>query len=118
MKNKGFTLIELLGVIAILAIISLIAVPAIQKAIQTGKQKAYETQVKYIEAALELWAADHPDELPSIQDEYIEMTLGQLKTAGYVADDIQNPLTDQPFNDTIILRITKGSNKYIYLVEI
>lgn len=118
MRNKGFTLIELLGVIAILAIISLIAVPAVQKAIQTGKQKAYDTQVKYIEASLEMWAADHPEELPDVEDEYIEMTLGQLKVAGYVSDDVKNPLTDQLFDDTIILRITKDSNKYTYLVEV
>lgn len=100
MNKKGFTLIELLAVIAVLAIVALIAVPAVNRALRSGENSAYEDQVSAIITGARSWSADekHFYELPA-KGESKSVTLGELKKDGYVDSDIKNPKTGELFDD-------------------
>ncbi len=119
MKNKGFTLIELLSVIAILAIISLIAIPTVTNVINDSRNRAYDNQVNALEIGAKSWGAANMNQLPSTEGEYIDVTLEELKTAGFVDSDIIDPRSDLKMHDTCTkVRIEKGSNKLDYVVTV
>lgn len=50
-REKGFTLIEMLIVVAILGVLSAVAVPSVNNFLQSGKSKAYETELHSVELA-------------------------------------------------------------------
>lgn len=117
MKNKGFTLVEILAVITIIGLLSLIVIPSIDAIIKSSKEDTYDVQINLILAGLENWAADNVFELPSVEDTTKTITLGQLKTSGFIDVDVRNPKTDECFSNDIVLKITKKNNKYKYEVD-
>lgn len=58
-EKKGFTLVELVIVIAIIALLMVIAVPSILLVSNKLNQKTYDTRVKLILAAAEMYADEH-----------------------------------------------------------
>jgi len=116
MKKSGFTLIELMGILVLLGIIFLITVPIITDSLDKSKDVAYETQIKQIEKAARDWTLKHPSDLPTEENDSINITLGILKQEGYVDMDIQDPVTLEPFLNCMFINIKRQNNKYVYEV--
>lgn len=114
-NNGGFTLAELLGVITLLAILAIIVIPAIEKTLKEGKDDLYISQIKSIESSAKMWGTDHLDSLPN-KDESITIILQTLQQDGYIAEDIENPKTEEPFDPNLQIRITNHGNYYTYKV--
>ncbi len=119
MNSRGFTLIELLSVIAILAIISLIAIPTVTNVINDSRDRAYDNQVNALLVGAKSWGAENMMELPDSDGEYIDVTLEELKTSGFVDSDIIDPRSNLKMHDTCTkVRIEKASNKLDYIVTV
>ena len=114
MKQKGFTLIELLGVLVILGLLAGIAVPTIASVVRSSRQKAYDDQIGLIIASTKNWVADHISSL-SEEDTTI-VTFQELKSGGYMEQDIKNPKTQKKFSDTSYVEIKPVLNGYQYEV--
>ncbi len=114
MKKKGFTLIELMGVLIILGILSVIAIPTITKAIHNSREKAYEDQVGIIMAASKNWSADHIRDLPTEDGASIAVTIRELQEDGFLEVNIQNPKTQEPFNTSSYVTISRYGDRYNY----
>lgn len=117
MKKKGFTLIELMGVIIILGVIILIATPAIRKLTSNSKEELYNIQISNIKDGLKNWAVDNSRILPQDEGDNITITLGQLKTGGYVDIELKNPKTNKCFGNDMTLEIKRYQKNYIYTVN-
>lgn len=115
MKNKGFTLVELLAVIAILSIISLIAVPTINNSINASRNKAYESQIKMLQVGAKSWGADNVYKLPA-KGATTTVTVGTLKSGGYVDSNATNPKTNKKFADSCVITIRNTNGKLTYEV--
>ena len=114
MKNKGFTLIELLAVVTILGIIAAISIYSISTSMENSRKKLYDTQIELIIDGAKTWAAKHFMELPENDGEEIYITLAELKEEGCVQSDIINPITNEPFNEQMQVRIKIIGENYIY----
>lgn len=102
MKKNGFTFIEILGVIALLSLIGVIILVSVDKSLKNSKQTLYDAQIENIKSAAEIWKTDNIDQVPN--SGYTNITLLTLKQAGYI-DNITNPKTDEPFEDTLVIRV-------------
>lgn len=101
MKKDGFTLIELLAVIVILAIIALVSVPLIVNIVAETKQSAYESSIKMIEHAAELYAA--------VNEDATEVTLQTLVDEGYLSSIPIDTRSDEEMIGTIFISDGIGS---------
>ena len=63
-RNVGFTLIELLVVIAIIAILAAILVPAVQQALERGRDTLCKSNLHQLGLGFVQFAADHEGTLP------------------------------------------------------
>ena len=116
MKKKGFTLVELLAVIIILSLVLVIAVPSVNKYIKQSKEKAYDTQISTIIEAAQAYASTNPELLPNRENISVKVTLGQLKSAGLIKEEVKNPNDDKYFDDALTIKIKKNKENYIYEV--
>ncbi|HKY31910.1 MAG TPA: prepilin-type N-terminal cleavage/methylation domain-containing protein [Candidatus Polarisedimenticolia bacterium] len=57
--SKGFTLIELLVVVAIIGVITAIAIPALQTALDKGKQRSTMADMRGIATGVQMYEIDH-----------------------------------------------------------
>jgi prepilin-type N-terminal cleavage/methylation domain-containing protein len=67
-KKTGFTLIELLVVIAIIGILAALLLPVLGRAKKKAQQANCVSNQKQIGIALTLYASDHADRLPLLED--------------------------------------------------
>ena len=114
--KKGFTLIELLAVIAVLALIASVVFPAINSAIQSSREKAYNDQVAIIEKASKEWALENTTLLPELNsnDSY-ELPLSTLVSEGYISEDeVIDPRTKETMNGSVDIEAPKNYNQYTY----
>ena len=118
MNKKGFTLIELMAVIILLGVLALIATVTINNTLKENKQEACEMQLKNIKGGAENWASKNVFELPSENGGTAVLTLKELKDAGFIAKDIKNPKTNELFDDSIEIKITRVDNNYTYEVGV
>ncbi|ADI01052.1 MAG TPA: prepilin-type N-terminal cleavage/methylation domain-containing protein [Syntrophothermus lipocalidus] len=79
-KANGFTLIELVAVVAVLALLASLAAPQVVKALNLSKEKACMANVKLIEDAANLYAANEPNPVTLTAENIITT----LKSAGYL----------------------------------
>lgn len=124
--KKGFTLVELLGVIVILGIIAMIAVPTINNALNTSRDKAYDEQINTIENTARSYMSKNSLKLPSqTEGSKCCVSVNTLQKAGLLSsDDIENPKykkdsTDseenfENFNGSVIITFTNNKYKYEY----
>ena len=122
--KKGFTLVELLGVIVILGLIAMIAIPTINSALNSSRQKAYDEQVDTIEDTARTYMSKNSLKLPNqTEGNGCYVSVATMQKAGLLnSDDIENPKykkgsTDEEenfenFNGYVI--ITYTNNKYQY----
>ena len=116
MKKKGFTIVELLAVLGVLAVLILIAIPAIDAMIKKNQTKLYNLQISNIKDAMKRWADGNTEMLPEVDSE-ITLTLGQLKSFGFIKKDLENPKTKKCFPNDLQLSINNNNNNYNYIVN-
>lgn len=114
MKNKAFTLAELIGVIVILGVLSVIVVGAVNNSLKENKEALYQLQIDNIITGAKTWASSNVFDLPDGDGEYVIITLSQLQQSGFVEKNITNPITKEPFNKEMEIKITKIDNNYKY----
>lgn len=64
LNRKGFTLVELLVVLVILVVIMSIAIPSVTSSIERSKQKQYDSKVRLLESAAEIYIDRHRNTTP------------------------------------------------------
>jgi len=116
MKHKGFTLIELLGIIVVLGIIALIVTPIVQTSIGNNREKMFEVIKGQLVDHAKDWAAVNISLLPSVEGEYIDVTLGELKVSGILKLSVTNPNTEKIISNESYVRIKKIDNNFSYEV--
>ena len=116
MEKKGFTLVELLAVIIIIGVMGVIIIPTVNKAIKDFRGDTYENQIETIELAASNWATDNPYSLPAEDGGVTTITLGSLKSGGYVDVDLKNPKTDKSFPNDLLIEITRKKKNFRYKV--
>ena len=114
MKRKGFTLTELMGVLIILGLLSLIIIPLVSNILKEQKEKQYEQQITNIKLMAKNFGVDNLSILPTKDNESMDITIGQLKSLGYVEKNIVNPITEQEISDCARVTITKSGKNYNY----
>ena len=119
MKNKkGFTFIELIAVITVIGILALFALPTIEKLSKENNEKIYQQQLNNIILSLKSWASDNRIYLPEEENENLTITLGNLKSEGYIEYEVKNPLTGNCFDNSMALIITKVKKNYDYSIDL
>ena len=113
--KKGFTLIEIVGVIIVLGIIALIAILAINRTMGQNREDLYAFQIKSIEEGARNWIMQNVGEAPEEGRGRI-LTLGFLQDNGFVKEDIENPLTREPFPRNLIVCVRRRNGALIYSV--
>ena len=81
MTHKAFTLIEVIIVVIIVGIIGTLGFPAYQNLIEDSKQKVCESNLKAINAALDIYAMEHdtiPADLSQIPEQYLQRAYASL----------------------------------------
>jgi prepilin-type N-terminal cleavage/methylation domain-containing protein len=116
MKKKGFTLIEMMAAIVILAVIALLVVPLVEQTILNIRQDSYNNQIESIRQSARRFGADNINLLPGEGDVAYQMTLEQLKEAGYAKKDIRNPITGDSFPSHLEIRIENVNGNLVYIV--
>ena len=124
--KKGFTLIELLGVIVILGLIAMIAIPTINTALNSSRDRAYDEQINTIEDVAKTYMSKNSLKLPDqTEGNNCCLSVDTLKQAGLLkADDIENPKYKkgstnseenfENFNGSVIITFTNNRYKYEY----
>ncbi len=112
MKKNAFTLVELLATIVIVAAIALLISFSAQSILSSNTDKAYEIQIDNIKQGAKNWMSSNLFSMPKEGDS-IKITLGQLKSEGFLADEIINPKNDEPFSDNLEIKITNQNGEYI-----
>lgn len=115
MRNKAFTLVELLTVIIILGLVLIISSISINKTIVTSKEKAYNEQKNRIISLAKTWATINVNELPLVINEYIIISMDDLKDESLIIDDVKNPLNNQIMNGCVKVTLEENNYSYQYL---
>ena len=88
--RRGFTLIELLVVIAIIAVLAALLVPALKRALESGRSAVCKSNLRQLALTHALYARDHDGWSPDVYDG--KTWHGRLILGGY----IRNPAVDRP----------------------
>lgn len=112
MKKRGFTLIELLAVLTILGLLALLITPTVFDSINQFKEDGEKQQITAIEIAAEDWVSDHLMVLPVTFGDIVYITLGDLKSEGYIEKDLRSPKTNKYFPNDMLIEIMRKKNDY------
>lgn len=116
MKKNGFTLVELLGVVTILAMLGIIVIPVVTGLMSNSKQSLYDTQIRLIESGASNYIADNIFNIDLPIGTSKGITLGTLKSMGYIDSNIKDPISKKKFDDDMVIIVTNTSNGYEYKV--
>ena len=116
--KKGFTLIEIISVMVVLAIIAMIVSPAIFKAIQTSKEKSYNTQVNNIVEAAKSFMINNNNLLKD-DGSVTEVSVATLIEKNYIKNSengkLKNPKEKNTYMDGCVrIYYSFTNNQYIY----
>ena len=114
MKNRGFTLVEILAVITLIGVLALITIPTIDAVIKSTREKGYENQKEVILSAAKDYGASKMMELPTVDGDYVYITLGDLKLGGFIEVDVINPINEMCISNDTVIVITRKNNNYTY----
>jgi prepilin-type N-terminal cleavage/methylation domain-containing protein len=114
MKNRGFTLVEILAVITLIGVLALITIPTIDVVIKSTREKGYENQKEVILSAAKDYGASNMMELPTVDGDYVYITLGDLKLSGFIEVDVINPINELCISNDTVIVITRKNNNYTY----
>ena len=115
--KKGFTLVELLAIIMVLAVLALIITPIVSSTITKSKKNAYDNQVRTLKIAAESWGIDNKLLLPEEENDFLELTIEDLKKENYIDIDIKNPLTGKCISNAMKIKIIREKNRYVYEID-
>ena len=106
MRKNGFTLVEMITVIAIMIALSAIAFFSISGIVRNSTDKLYKLQINSILDASRTYAVENANMLSDNN----EITLCDLKRSSLLENDLKNPLTEEEFDNSLIVRISKNSD--------
>lgn len=114
MKRNGFSLVEMLGIIILLSILFLTSFVAVDQRLGKEREKLYDIQLTNLKLKLENWSLDDTRLRPTSSTEEVYITLAQLKYAGYVEKDIENPKTGKQFSDSMTFKISLDGRRVVF----
>ena len=114
MEDRGFTLVEILAVITLIGVLALITIPTIDVVIKSTREKGYENQKEVILSAAKDYGASNMMDLPTVDGDYIYITLGDLKLGGFIEVDVINPINEMCISNDTVIVITRKNNNYTY----
>lgn len=90
MNNKAFSLIEILAVIVLLSVLSTLVIINVTKYMERAEETSYNTLVKSVKEATELYVADHSTNYPELNTEgaTFDIELNKLVEEGYIDDEL------------------------------
>lgn len=114
MNRKGFTLVELLAVLVLLSAIMYIAIPSISSSMERSKNKKKEKNIQLLEAAAEMYVADHRYAIQKQKNDACYIVLDDLVSGGYVPSDVIKNDDDELMG---IIVYIKGKNMFSYIED-
>lgn len=114
MNRKGFTLVELLAVLVLLSAIMYIAIPSISSSMERSKNKKKEKNIQLLEAAAEMYVADHRYAIQKQKNDSCYIVLDDLVSGGYVPSDVIKNDDDELMG---IIVYIKGKNMFSYIED-
>ncbi len=106
MRKNGFTLVEMMTVIIIMVTLGIIAVFSITGIVKNSTEKLYQLQITSILDASRTYAVENANTLSDNN----QITLCDLKRSSLLEDDLKNPRTEEPFDNSLIVDISKNSD--------
>jgi competence protein ComGC len=116
-NKKGITLTELIVAIFLLGLIIAIVLPIVSNTIRVQKDKLYSIQIDNIKQGATAWAGQNVYLMPSDNGKSISISLGELKSKGFVDKNLTNPKTENEFPDNVLITISKKNDTYLYTVD-
>ena len=107
MKNKkGFTLVEIIAVIALIAVI--VGIFIVNLVGKNDPKENNKDTVKQILSAADAYVSANKSEIEKLYEGYnfVDITIGDLRSNGLLSEDITNKETNEKYKDDEIVRVT------------
>lgn len=107
MKNKkGFTLVEIIAVIALIAVI--VGIFIVNLVGKNDPKENNKDTVKQILSAADAYVSANKSEIEKLYEGYnfVDITIGDLKSNGLLSEDITNKETNEKYKDEEVVRVT------------
>lgn len=114
---KGMTTVELTVIISLISLMMAIIIPMLNSSIKNQKENLYNTQIENIKKGAKAWGSANVYLLPTDNGDSITISLGELKSKGFVEENIINPKTEKAFADNVLVTIVRKNDSYLYTVE-
>ena len=112
--NKGFTLIEILVSVFIIGLILVITIPSYLYVYNTTRDANYRNKVNYMNQRAIAYGETIKDDIKN--NTCKDISIAELIRKGYISSDyknkeaLQNPITNQEFDDTLEVCYCKSDN--------
>lgn len=107
MKNKkGFTLVEIIAVIALIAVI--VGIFIVNLVGKNDPKENNKDTVKQILSAADAYVSANKSEIEKLYEGYnfVDITIGDLRSNGLLSEDITNKETSEKYKDDEVVRVT------------
>lgn len=111
--DSGFTIVELLVVLVIIGLIAGLALPQVLRYLGTARTETARTQIKNIEAALELYYIDN-NGYPSEEDGISALSKAPVSAVGWNGPYLRNADSlDDPWGNQYIYELENNNNSVL-----